>query len=230
MTHHQVGPAAPSQALLRAQGVSFRYRSSQEDVLAGVDLPVAPRALTALTGPSGSGKSTLLYLLALMLRPSSGEVWLGGQATSGMLDHERAALRAHRYGFVFQDASLDPTRTVLDNVVETALYRDEDRAVALIRGRELLEQFGVGHRAAHRPGEISGGQAQRIALCRALLHQPDVVVADEPTGNLDAASTEVVLQALRDEAQRGATVVIATHEAHVVAACDQRVDLGGWSG
>lgn len=225
----EVGTGGPPSVLL-AHELTFRYRSGHAPVIDRLDLSVPAGAVTALTGPSGCGKSTLLYLLALMLKPSSGEIYLDGFATSTASDTRLAGLRAHEYGFVFQDAALDSTRTVLDNVVETALYRDEDRNAAKERARELLDQFGVGHRADHRPGEISGGQAQRIALCRALLHRPRVIVADEPTGNLDAVSADVVLTALRTEAEHGATVVIATHESHVVSLSHHRLDLGDWMG
>ena len=214
-----------SNPLVRAEALTFAYRSTGAPVIEGRNLALAPGALTALTGPSGCGKSTLLYLLALMLRPTSGEVYVDSRPTSSASDAHRAKLRARKYGFVFQDAALDPTRTVLDNVIETSLYRDEDRKSAQARGRDLLEQFGMGHRADHRPGEISGGQAQRIAMCRALLHRPQVIVADEPTGNLDAHSTHVVLEALRAEAERGATVVIATHENVVMSCSDLRIAL-----
>lgn len=228
-TGHEGGTQKPT-PIVRAQALTFAYRDADAPVVDGLDLALPAGAVTAITGPSGCGKSTLLYLLALMLRPTSGEVSVNGLPTSTASDAHRANLRAREYGFVFQDAALDPTRTVLDNVIETALYRDEDRNAAKKRGRGLLDQFGVGHRADHRPGEISGGQAQRIALCRALLHRPSVIVADEPTGNLDALSTEVVLEALAAEAQRGATVVIATHESHVVAFSDRRVALGSTGG
>lgn len=181
--------------------------------------------LTALTGPSGSGKSTLLYLLGLMLRPDAGRVVLAGTAVDRLPDADRARLRAHRFGFVFQDAALDPTRTVLDNVVETALYRRQPRQRATEEAHRLLERFGVDIRATHRPGQISGGQAQRIALCRALLGGPQVVLADEPTGNLDPATSDLVVAALREHATAGASVVIATHDPSVVAACDLRIGL-----
>ena len=183
--------------------------------------------VTALTGPSGSGKSTLLYLLGLMLRPHAGRVLLDGTPVEGRTDGDRARLRAHRFGFVFQDAALDATRTVLDNVVETALYRRQPRQPAVAAARTLMRRFGVDLRATHKPGQISGGQAQRIALCRALLAAPPVVLADEPTGNLDPATSRTVIAALREHAAGGAAVVIATHDPAVVAQCDRHLDLGG---
>ena len=212
------------QARLAVREVTFAYRRG-EPILAGWSADFPAGTVTALTGPSGSGKSTLLYLLGLMVRPQSGAVLLDGRRVDRLVDADRAWLRAHRYGFVFQDAALDPTRTVLDNVVETALYRRQPRAEAIRAAHELLARFGVEVRAEHRPGQISGGQAQRIALCRALLAAPPVLLADEPTGNLDPLTSRTVIDALRRHADTGATVVIATHDPTVVDACDRHLAL-----
>lgn len=206
--------------------LSFRYGPRHDPIIEDLNHEFARGSMTALTGPSGSGKSTLLYVAGLMVRPTAGEVLLAGEGTAHLRDGARAALRADRFGFVFQDAVLDPSRTVLDNVIETTLYRGSNRNRAAERAGQLLTRFGVAHRAKHRPGEISGGQAQRIALCRALLHAPDFILADEPTGNLDAESTAVVVNALREEAERGATVLIATHESRVVFDCDEILAVG----
>jgi ABC-type lipoprotein export system ATPase subunit len=212
--------------LLAAEGVSFAYRRG-EPIVTGLSARFGAGTVTALTGPSGSGKSTLLYLLGLMLRPLAGEVRVAGVRVDHLPDHQRAGLRAHRFGFVFQDAALDATRTVLDNVVETSLYRRQPRRQAVASAHRLMHRFGVDVRATHRPGQISGGQAQRIALCRALLAAPQIVLADEPTGNLDPATSTTVIDALREHAAAGAAVVIATHDPAVVAACDHHLDLGG---
>ncbi|MCD1570802.1 ABC transporter ATP-binding protein [Agromyces mediolanus] len=181
--------------------------------------------VVGVTGPSGRGKSTLLYLLGLMLRPSHGEVLLDGEPVQAASDRARALLRAHRFGFVFQDAALDQSRSVLDNILEAALYRGDDLAAAARRARELMDRFGVGLRPTARPGQLSGGQAQRIALCRALLGDPAVLLADEPTGNLDAASSDLVVGALHDQAARGATVIVVTHDPALVARCDRQLTL-----
>ena len=181
--------------------------------------------IVSITGPSGCGKSTLLYLLGLMLRPHSGSVNLGHARASALNDSRRAHARAHHFGFVFQDASLDATRTVLDNIVETAVYRGDPRSAAVGRARELMSQFGVELHAQARPGQISGGQAQRIALCRALLNRPEVLIADEPTGNLDARSADVVTDAFHTHAQSGATVIVATHDPRLVQRCDRTIEL-----
>lgn len=210
--------------LLAADNVTFGYRRG-EPIVSQWSAGFPAGIVTALTGPSGSGKSTLLYLLGLMLRPQGGRVLVDGAPVDRMPDPDRARMRAHRFGFVFQDAALDTTRTVLDNVVETALYRRQPRRAAVAAAHTLLARFGVDLRADHKPGQISGGQAQRIALCRALLADPPVVLADEPTGNLDPATSATVTGALRDHADAGGSVVIATHDPTVVAACDRHVDL-----
>lgn len=211
--------------MLEVRAVTFAYRRGGEELFGGLSWSFAGGALTAVTGPSGRGKSTLLYLLGLMLRPTGGQVLLQGERVDALPDARRAAVRAHRVGFVFQDAALDPARRIVDSVVEPALYAGCRRGEVVGRARELLDQLGVGQRADHRPGEISGGQAQRVAVARALINTPVVILADEPTGNLDQGNAAVVLGALRDAARAGAAVIIATHDADVLDACDERVVL-----
>ena len=214
----------PAAALLEARSITFGYGRNTE-ILHDWNATFYAGEVVAITGPSGRGKSTLLYLLGLMLKPGSGEVLIDGADAAGLADARRAQLRAARFGFVFQDAALDATRTVLDNVVETALYRGEPRGAAKQRALELLGQFGVELRANHKPGQVSGGQAQRIALCRALLNDPRILLADEPTGNLDPTSASIVVDAMRARANGGGTVVIATHDPALVARCDRVITL-----
>lgn len=209
--------------MLGAFDLSFGYGS--DPLLNRWNARFAPGEVTAITGPSGRGKSTVLYLLGLMLRPQEGSVVFRGVDVGDLSDRERSWLRASAYGFVFQDAALDPTRTVLDNVVETALYRGEDPDSMKSRAGELLERFGVSLRAGAKPGQVSGGQAQRIALCRALLGMPTVILADEPTGNLDSESADLVIETFHQEARRGATVVVVTHDARVAERCHRRIEL-----
>ncbi|MGG7449435.1 ABC transporter ATP-binding protein [Plantibacter auratus] len=184
-----------------------------------------PGEVVAITGPSGRGKSTLLYVLGLMLRMRSGSVKVEGLDTSPLGEGARASLRAHRYGFVFQDAVLDASRTIMENVLESSLYRNGDHAADLVRSRVLLERFGVNVPAEYRPGQVSGGQAQRIALCRALLGDPPILLADEPTGNLDHQSARTVLDAFREHAASGATVIVVTHDEAVVRTASRRIAL-----
>jgi ABC-type lipoprotein export system ATPase subunit len=206
-------------------GLGFGYRPG-EPVIEDLTWEFQQGAVTAITGASGRGKSTLLYLIGLLIRPWSGRIILRDVDSRTMSDRERSALRATTVGFVFQDAALDATRTVLDNVCESALYQGMVRSEAVARAEILMDRFGVSLRADHRPGEVSGGQAQRVALCRALLTDPEVILADEPTGNLDAMSAAEVVNALRAAAHSGGgTVIIASHDRDVVAACDQVLAL-----
>lgn len=222
--------------MLAVEDLSFAYRHGAEELFGGLTHEFSPGQVTAVTGASGRGKSTLLYVLGLMLTPSRGRVRLDGADVSAADDAVRSRVRAHRIGFVFQDSALDPTRTVLDSVVEPALYAGWGLGRARDRGRDLLEQMGVGARADHRPGEISGGQAQRVAVCRALVTDPVVILADEPTGNLDrdnAAGVLAALSAAAAGADTGAgegdgiprTVLIATHDPFVIEHADEVLSL-----
>ncbi|MDF1486825.1 ABC transporter ATP-binding protein [Tessaracoccus caeni] len=211
--------------MLAVQDLSFAYRKGAEELFGGLEYAFRPGAMTAITGPSGRGKSTLLYVLGLMLTPTAGQVLLGGEPVSALPDWQRSRLRATRIGFVFQDAALDPSRTILDSVREPALYAGGTPAQIEGRARELMDQMGVAARADHRPGEISGGQAQRVAVCRALITDPAVVLADEPTGNLDRANAEEVLGALSEATGGSRTVVIATHDPFVIEHADEVLAL-----
>ena len=218
-------------ATVGARQLSFAYAAGGGSVIDSLTVDLPSASITALTGPSGAGKSTLLYLLAMMIRPTGGDVMWDGEPASGLPDAARSRLRAAQVGFIFQDALLDPARTVLANVCDSGLFAGMRHAAAAERARHLLTRFGVADRADHRPGEISGGQAQRVALCRALLTDPRVVFADEPTGNLDDESAEVVWQAFSDHAATGATVIIATHDSTLAARADHVLRLagdGGW--
>lgn len=181
--------------------------------------------MTAISGRSGRGKSTLLYLIGLLLRPAAGAVMFGDQRVDDRSDAARADLRASLLGFVFQDASLDASRSILDNVIEPALYGGARRRDMEERALSLLKQFEVNLPHARKPGAISGGQGQRVALCRALIHAPAILLADEPTGNLDPDSAAVVLSALRRRADEGATVIVASHDGAVHAVSDAVLEL-----
>ncbi len=210
--------------MLSARELTFGYNAATP-IIQGWSHTFEAGEIVAITGASGRGKSTLLYLLGLMLTPGDGDVLVDGEVVSRLSDARRAEVRAQSFGFVFQDAALDTTRTVLDNVLETTLYRAASRSEDTRRARELLVELGVELTTTATPGQVSGGQAQRIALCRALLNDPRVLLADEPTGNLDRASAGAVLAALRAQAGRGAAVIVVTHDDEVVAQCDRRVML-----
>lgn len=210
--------------MLEARALTFCYNPTAP-VLENWSAVFGGGEVVAVTGPSGRGKSTLLYLLGLMLKPESGGVLIDGEDVAHLSDARRARLRARLFGFVFQDAALDATRTVLDNVVEGALYRDAPLRQARHRARDLMAQFGVDLQESAKPGQVSGGQAQRIALCRALLNDPRILLADEPTGNLDPTSADIVVRAFHDQAHSGAAVIVVTHDPTLVARCDRRIEL-----
>ncbi len=212
--------------MLAADGISFSYRKSAAELFGDLTYEFAPGMLTAVTGASGRGKSTLLYILGLMLRPTGGCVRLDGVDLSDLPDGDRAWVRATRFGFVLQDAALDPARPIVDSVAEPALYAGRRRSDARKRASELLDLVGVTARAGHRPGEISGGQAQRAAVARALVNDPTVILADEPTGNLDRETARVVLDLLRGTLTAERSVVIVTHDPCVIEYTDRQLDLG----
>jgi len=195
--------------------------------LAGVTFEVTPGEVVAVMGPSGSGKSTLLHCLAGLLRPDAGEVVFDGRRVDQLSERERSALRLHRFGFVFQFGELVPELTLLENVaLPVRLTQRAGRRTAARRAQEALAALGVGEVADRRAAEVSGGQAQRAAVARALVHDPAVVFADEPTGALDTVAGEQVLEALVGMARdRGTAVVLVTHEPRVAAYAQREVVL-----
>ncbi|WP_371151773.1 ABC transporter ATP-binding protein [Buchananella felis] len=212
-------------ATIGVKDLRFSYRKGGEELYDGLSYTFSPGQVTAVTGESGRGKSTLLYVLGLLLTPTSGRVEIDGEPVSHLPDRRRSLLRAQRLGFVFQDSELDPTRTILDSVMEPGLYGGADRASLESRALELLAQFGLSERSHHKPGQTSGGQAQRVAVCRALINSPDFVLADEPTGNLDPRNSTLVLDALAAAASEGRTVIVATHDPFVIERSDQVLAL-----
>lgn len=210
--------------ILACQNLNFGYASGPL-LIKDLNWSLDAGSMVAITGPSGRGKSTLLYLLGLMLTPVSGGITVNGHATAQLSDAQTSRMRASHLGFVFQDAALDATRSVLDNVTEVALYQGMDRRKARRRALELLVDLGVDLPPERLPGQVSGGQAQRIALARALVTAPNIILADEPTGNLDDANAEVVISTLEEIAADGGLVVIATHDPRMEARCHQVREL-----
>lgn len=211
--------------VLEVTGLRFRYRRSTEELFSGLSHSFPGGKVTAITGVSGRGKSTLLYVIGLMLQINEGEIRLGGERIDQLPDREQSWLRASRFGFIFQDSALDPTRPIIDGVGEALTYRRHRLSEIRPKAYELLQLLGVEERAWQRPGQISGGQAQRVAIARALIAEPQVILADEPTGNLDGDNTLAVLAALRKVAQSGTTVLVATHDPVVVAWADEVLQL-----
>lgn len=209
---------------LLVRSLGFGYRGGPL-IVRDFDLSLSAGEMIAIQGPSGSGKSTLLYLFGLYLRPGSGSIQIDGQETTALGDWERSRLRAHRIGFVFQDASLHPRSTLVDNVAEGAFYSGWSYQAARAQAANLMFRYGIGHLLERRPTQVSGGEAQRASLCRALIRNPTLLLADEPTGNLDPENAAAVIDGLRAAARSGVGVVVATHSPWVAEACDRTLRL-----
>jgi putative ABC transport system ATP-binding protein len=214
-------------SVLEARSLAKTYDTGGAKVfgLRGVDLSIERGEFVAIMGPSGCGKSTLLNLLAGLDRPTSGEVWLDGERIDGLSETELARLRRRKVGFVFQFFNLVPTLSVVENVELPLLLVGRRRSDARRSANDLLSELGIADKHSAAPALLSGGQQQRVALARALANTPDVVLGDEPTGNLDSAATREVLGLLRAARDRGQTLLVATHDARVAAAADRIVTL-----
>jgi len=201
---------------------SFPRDGDRVEVLKGVSLRIAPGELAAVVGPSGVGKSTLLHLLGALERPTSGEVRYGETALSGLIDAALAEFRNRQVGFVFQFHHLLPEFTALENVMLPLLIRRQPVAQARSRAQALLAQVGLTDRLQHRPGELSGGEQQRVAMARALVGAPAVLLADEPTGNLDSKTGQELFEVLRQiNRERRLTCVIVTHNEGLASRADR---------
>ncbi|MCP4833352.1 MAG: ABC transporter ATP-binding protein [Phycisphaera sp.] len=214
--------------LISLRGITKIYRVGVETVhaLRGVDLDIGSNELVAIMGSSGSGKSTLMNVLGCLDRPTDGTYFLTDRRTDQMGSVDLARVRNELIGFVFQAFELLPRATALANVELPSLYaRGERRRDRRARAREALERVGLGDRMDHRPNQLSGGQKQRVAIARALLNRPAILLADEPTGNLDSATTADILRLFRALHDEGQTVIIVTHEDEVAAHCDRVIRL-----
>ena len=200
--------------VILTEGLSKDYQLGAETVhaLRSVDMQIDRGEFVAVMGPSGSGKSTLLNLIGCLDTPSAGKYWLSGQEVSQLDDNDLAAIRNRQIGFVFQTFNLLPRTTALHNVELPLIYAGLSARDRRARAREALEAVGLGDRVEHQPNELSGGERQRVAIARALVNQPSLILADEPTGNLDSQTSKEIMEIIVRLHERGETIVLVTHE------------------
>jgi putative ABC transport system ATP-binding protein len=213
--------------VIRLQGVMKQYRMGDQTVhaLQGVDLHIRRNELVAFIGASGSGKSTMMNIVGCLDRPSGGAYWLNGRDVAAMSGDELALVRNQEIGFIFQSFHLLPRASALDNVAQPLIYRGIKLRERLALAAEALEKVGLGTRMHHRPNELSGGQRQRVAIARALVGRPSILLADEPTGNLDSTTSLEILDLIKEVHAGGQTVVMVTHEPEIAAQCQRIVRL-----
>ena len=216
-----------SAPLIALERVSRVYRMGEVEVpaLDDVSLDIGTGEFVAIVGPSGSGKSTMMNILGCLDRPTHGAYHLAGSAVAELDDDALARLRSRTIGFVFQSYNLLPRTSALDNVATPLLYQGVERGERMRRARAALERLGLGDRVSHEPSELSGGQQQRVAIARALVTEPALVLADEPTGNLDSHAGAEVMAVLRDLHDQGRTVVLITHDTDVATSADRQIHL-----
>ena len=227
---------AVSKSMVNASGVTKSYRRSKTivPVLKGVDFVAERGKITAIVGQSGSGKSTLLHLLGTLDRPDAGEIYFDGLRTDNLPARKRDAFRNQQLGMIFQFYHLLPELTLLENIIAPAMIGQSvfsyfrNRASIMKRAKELTDMVGLSHRHHHKPCELSGGEMQRTAIARALITDPKLLLADEPTGNLDQESGQSILQLMRDlNRDTGLTIVMVTHDENIAQQCDALVRLKG---
>lgn len=213
--------------LISLEGIQRLYSMGDETIYAlrGIDLQIKRNEYVALMGPSGSGKSTLMNLIGCLDSPSSGSYWLNGQDVAGLSDNRLAEIRNREIGFVFQTFNLLPRLTALDNVALPLVYAGVSELERRERAHDVLKQVGLQDRVGHRPNELSGGQRQRVALARALVNKPSLILADEPTGNLDSKTSIEIMEMFASIHALGNTIVLVTHEEDIARHAHRMVRL-----
>lgn len=213
--------------LIRMVGISKVYQTGEllTPVLNGIDLEVERGEFAALMGPSGSGKSTLLHILGLLDRPTSGSYYLNDRDVAGLDDDEASTTRNRLLGFVFQSFYLIAYATAMENVLLPGLYSDTPQKELRRRAEELLVRVGLGDRMHHRPSQLSGGQQQRVALARAMLNNPELILADEPTGQLDSNTSEEIMELLTAVNKQGKTIIVVTHDPQTAAYARRKIQI-----
>jgi len=204
---------------------TYRMGSVEIHALCGLNLRIEEREYVAVMGPSGSGKSTLLNVLGCLDRPTKGAYFLGGEDVSALSDDELSEIRSRRIGFIFQSYNLIPQLTVMDNIELPLFYQGWSEEASRERAREMAERVGLGDRLTHRPTELSGGQQQRVAIARALAPDPLILLADEPTGNLDSATGQEIMSLLDDLKRQGRNIIVVTHDESVASHAERVIRL-----
>lgn len=217
-----------SEALIHAEGLARRYQMGKTDVnaLRGVDLTILPGEFVALVGPSGSGKSTLLHLIGGLVRPTAGSITVNGLELGRSSDHQLVRYRRDTLGFVFQNFNLLPIKRAWENVAVPLMLAGMPLAERKARALTILGQLGLAHRAEHRPSELSGGEQQRVAIARALANHPRLLLADEPTGNLDSHTGAEIMALLQNLVrEEGLTLLLVTHDPGIAGYADRTITL-----
>ena len=228
--NHANGDADPDlhfKEILKLEGVSKHYSEGETGVTAisGMDFTVHKGELTGILGPSGSGKSTLLHILGLLDRPTTGKLYIDGIETSKLSDAEQARIRGKKIGFVFQAFNLIPSLTTLENVELPLIIYDIPKAKRVEKAAAILKRLGLANRLNHLPSQLSGGERQRVAVARALINDPEIILADEPTGNLDSKTGEEVLRIIEELHHEGRTIIIVTHDESIVKITEKVVRI-----